>query len=130
MRPVSEKEIRAVLRLDGPARFSHFVKRVVDFEEAWGLWRDGWALMEDNEGAKVFPLWPAREYADLNRTGDWAEYEPRAISLEELLDNYLPDFAARGILPGVFPTPGGKGVTLLADELAASLQKMETDNYS
>ena len=129
MRPISEKEIQAVLRLDGPARFSHFVKRVVDFEEAWGLWSEGWALMENSEGTQVFPLWPAREYAELNRIGDWAEYEPKAISLAELLDNYLPDFAARGILPGVFPTPKGKGVTLSANELAASLRKIESENY-
>jgi len=129
MKPRSEKEIQAILRLDGPARFNHFVKRVVDFEEAWGLWKDGWALMKNDEGTLIFPLWPAREYAELNRIGDWAEYEPKGISLAELLDNLLPSFTERGVLPGVFPTPGGKGVTPTAEELAVSLRKIDVKNY-
>jgi hypothetical protein len=129
MRIISEKEIQGVLRLDGPARFSHFIKRVVDNEEAWGLWKDGWALMENSEGTLVFPLWPAREYAELNQIGGWAEYEPKAISLAELLDDLLPGFPSRGVLPGVFPTPTGKGVTPTADELAALLRKADFENY-
>jgi hypothetical protein len=129
MTPKSEKEIEAVLRLDGPARFSHFVKQVVDFEEAWGLWKDGWALMTNNDGTSVFPLWPAREYAQLNCTGDWSEYEPRAIPLVELLDGLLPDLVTQGILPGVFPTPTGKGVTPSVAELDRTLREKESENY-
>ena len=129
MKPRSEKEIQAVLRLDGPSRYEHFIKRIVDTEEVWGLWKSGWALMENSEGLPVFPLWPAREYAELNRIGDWADYEPKAISLLELLDDLLPSFTKRGILPGVFPTPGGKGVTPTADELATTLRKVNAINY-
>ena len=50
MRKTSPKEVEAVLRLDGPARYQHFLKRVVDTEAAWGLWKDGWALMADENG--------------------------------------------------------------------------------
>lgn len=129
MKPRSEKEIQAVLRLDGPSRYEHFVKRVVDTEEIWGLWKDGWVLMKNGDGLLVFPLWPAREYAELSRIGDWVEYEPKAISLVELLDDLLPGFVERGILPGVFPTPSGKGVTPTADELAAAIRKVDVINY-
>src|SRR5262245_54358173 len=100
MKPKSDKEIQAVLGLDGPARFQHFLKRVVDSEEAWGLWKDGWALMRNNDNVMVFPLWPAQEYAALSRLGDWKEYEPKAISLEELMQEFLPKFQEDGILPG------------------------------
>lgn len=129
MRGLSEKEIQSVIRLDGPVRFSYFAKRVVDFEEAWGLWDDGWALMGSNEGATVFPLWPAREYAELSRTGEWENFSPKSITLEELLDTYLPDFMARGIMAGVFPTPEGKGVTLSAESLVEKLREIESSNY-
>jgi hypothetical protein len=128
MRRTTEKEIQTVLRLDGSARFNHFVKRVVDSEAAWGLWKDGWALMENDDGTQVFPLWPAREYAELHRTGNWAEYEAREIPLADILDELVPKLAQGGILPGVFPTQEGKGVTPTPEALAASLRK-ELENY-
>jgi hypothetical protein len=56
---------------------------VVDSEAAWGLWKDGWALMRDDAGVEVFPLWPAREYAEASRTGEWSEYEAEQIDLDD-----------------------------------------------
>jgi hypothetical protein len=120
--------MQAILGLDGPSRFQHFIKRVADDQIAWGLWQDGWALMADDNGTQVFPLWPAREYADLYRTGEWAAYEAREISLDDLLDDLLPRFAVQGVLPGVFPTPAGKGVTPTPEELAGAL-RTELENY-
>lgn len=128
MRRTNEHEIQAVLRLEGPERFNHFVKRVADEERAWGLWKDGWALMTNSEGAQVFPIWPASEYAELQRIGEWAGYEPREIALADLLEELLPKLAERGVLPGVFPTPTGKGVTPTAEELATALRK-ELESY-
>jgi hypothetical protein len=78
--------------------------------------------MANDDGMQVFPLWPAREYAELHRTGDWSVYEARPIPLAELLDELLPKLAERGALPGVFPTPNGKGVTPRAEELSRALR--------
>ena len=122
MKQTSDKEIRSVLSLDGPARFSYFVKKVADAERAWGLWKDGWALLARTDDVQVFPLWPAREYAERCRVGDIADYEPREIPLSDLLDELLPKLSQRGVLPGVFPTPEGKGVTPTVEELSASLR--------
>ena len=129
MRATSEKEIEAVLKLDGPSRMRHFVKRVADSEAAWSLWNDGWALMENNDGALVFPLWPAPEYAELLRCGDWEQYEVREVPLSELLDEVLPKLKERGVLPGVFPTPQGKGVTPTPEELAICIRE-ELEKYA
>lgn len=128
MRRTSEREMQAVLRLDGTARFHHFVKRVADSEAAWGLWKDGWALMTNDDGSPVFPLWPAREYAELHRNAGWQEYEAREISLSDLLDILIPKLRTGGVLLGVFPTPNGRGVTPSPDEVASSLRK-ELENY-
>jgi hypothetical protein len=128
MRHTSEREIQAVLGLDGPKRFSHFLKRVADEEVAWGLWHDGWALMANSDDSQVFPLWPAREYAELHRVGEWVAYEARGIPLADLLDQLLPKLAEAGVLAGVFPTPKGKGVTPMPEELAAALRK-ELEHY-
>jgi hypothetical protein len=128
MRKTSQKEIDAVVRLDGPARFEHFVKRVVDEERAWGLWKDGWALMAASDGEQVFPLWPAREYAEACRVEDWSAYEPEEIPLRRLLDELLPKLKDDRVRPGVFPTPHGKGVTPTVDELQAALRE-ELERY-
>lgn len=127
-RITTKKEIEAVLRLDGPARFEHFVKRVADSETAWGLWKDGWVLMGDESGASVFPLWPAREYAELMRAGDWAESEPSEIELEALLADLLPKLRQAGVAPGIFPTPSGRGVVVMAAVLEQAL-RLELERY-
>ena len=130
MRRTSEMEIEAVLALDGPARFDHFVKRVADSEVAWGLWRgDGWVLMANDDGKQVFPMWPAREYAQLHCTQDWAGSEVRQIPLTELVGELLPKLEQRGILPGVFPTPSGRGPTPAPATLADALRK-ESQRYA
>lgn len=129
MKPKSAQEIEAVLRLDGPERFRHFVKQVVDWEQVWGLWDEGWAIMKDGGEALVCPLWPAHEYAMLLCVGEWAEYRPKAIPLIEFLEDYLPNFRKNGILPGVFPTPTGKGVTPTPDELAEALRDYKAMSY-
>ena len=124
MKALSEKEIAAVSRLAGPARYRHAVKRIVDWEVAWGLWRDGWAIMETDEGAQqVLPFWPATEYAERHREGSWIAYEPRAIPLTELLDELLPRMIELGIKPGVFPLPGGRGVVVSVSEFDAALRE-------
>jgi hypothetical protein len=128
MRKTGAKEVEAVLRLDGPARFEHFIKRVVDEERAWGLWKDGWALMQNNDGTHAFPLWPAKEYAELARSGDWAEYETESISLNDLVEELLPKLAKKGVIPAVFPTPNGKGVAPSIEEFITHL-KVEQKKY-
>ncbi len=128
MRRTTPKEVEAVLRLDGPARFTHFIKRVVDEERAWGLWKDGWALMTNDDGALVFPLWPAREYADLCATSDWSGYEPSEIDLASLLGELAPKLEEKSILSGVFPVPSGRGVTVTIGELRQALHT-EMRNY-
>jgi uncharacterized protein DUF2750 len=123
IRELHPAEFDSVIVLDGPERFRHFVKRVVDSEMAWGLWKEGWALMRDDDGSEIFPLWPAREYSDALRTGEWADYEAEQIDLEDLLNDLLPKLAARKVLPGVFPTPHGKGVTPTVQELERALRE-------
>lgn len=87
-----------------------------------GLWHDGGALMRDDSGVQVFPLWPAREYAEASRVGEWADFEPEQINLSDLLRDLLPKLAATSVLPGGFPTPSGRGVTPTVDELDSALR--------
>ncbi|MDC0676089.1 DUF2750 domain-containing protein [Nannocystis radixulma] len=122
-----------MLQLDGKGRFSHFVKRVVDEEQAWGLWQDGWALMADSQGVTNFPLWPAEEYAKLCATKGWSEFEPKALTLESLLDELAFELKGEGVRVAVFPVPSDtagpdQGVSVSLDELWAAL-RAEMEKY-
>ena len=119
---LSPKKIQSVLSLSGPERFEHFVKVIADWQQVWSLYEDAWALAATDEGIPVFPLWPAREYAQLCATDEWKGYEPRRIALEELTDVLLPKLQSDGVLPGVFMTPSDKGVTPSIEELQAAIQ--------
>lgn len=122
MRKTSEKEMAGVLRLDPRGRYKHFVKRVTNSHAAWGLWQDGWAMMGDDEGKQVFPLWPAREYAEAAKDVEWGDYEPKQIDLDQLLEDVLPQLAAEETPVGVFPTPKGNAAVVPPAELEASLR--------
>lgn len=125
---INQKQIEAVSALSGIDRYKHFVKVVADWQKAWGLYDNGWALAATDEGTPVFLFWPAEEYATLCAKEEWGSYKPRAIELEDLMNTLLPKLRKDGVLPGIFFTPSGRGVTPSVDELLGAL-KDELQNY-
>lgn len=121
---VTPDEVVAVSKLDGPARFHHFCKRAAQEQRVWGLRNaDGWALLGTNDEQPTFPLWPAREYAELFKRGAWQAYEPTELSLEELRGKLLPLLEEDGILPSIFPVPDNKSVIAKVEHLLAALDE-------
>ena len=118
-----QKKIEAVIALPGPKAYEYFIKRVADWEEAWSLYQDGWALGETDEGARTFPLWPAKDYARLCAIEEWGGYEPVAIPLDELMDELLPNLKQDNVLPSVFPRPSGIAVHREVDVLLCDLRR-------
>lgn len=126
---IPAKQLEAVIKLPAPKRYDHFVKVVADWQEAWGLYSDGWALAETSNGERVFPLWPARAYAELCAVGDWDGYEPSPIPLEDLMNELLPNLKEDGVQAGVFFVPDVGSVTveidLVLEDLRNELRKYE-----
>lgn len=120
---ISAIQIESILALSGPDRYAHFVKVVADREEIWGLYDDGWASALTDDGGEVFPIWPTREYAALCAEEEWCGYAPQSISLGEFMDVLLPQLSKDGILPAVFFTPSGNGVTPTVAELVGDLEE-------
>jgi len=125
---ISQKQIESVIALPGPKRYEHFVKIVADWEEVWGLYQDGWALAATDGGQKVFPVWPAKEYAALCAEKEWAGYEPESFPLADFMNELLPNLKNDGVLLGVFYTPSDTGVTLTVDQVLEDLNQ-ELENY-
>jgi len=117
-----------VVALPGAKRYEHFIKVVVNWEEVWGLYQDGWALAATDDGKKVFPVWPAKEYAALCAAREWSGYEPTSFSLDSLMDELLPNLKRDGVLLGVFYTPSDKGITPTIDQVLEDINH-ELENY-
>lgn len=121
---VNDREFAAVSALPGPARYSHFIGQVADWEEVWGLaGPSGWVLAADDDGQQLMPVWPHARYAAACAAGAWAGAVPEAIPLGRWLEAWLPGLVRdrRGV--AVFPVPGGAGVPVEAQRLAADLSE-------
>lgn len=119
---ITPEKFAAIVRLAAPKRYSHFIKLAADQNRVWGLYSSGWALMDTDDEARVFPVWPGEPYAAACATGDWVEYKPRAIELPTFLDELLPSLRKSDTLLGVFPTPTDRGITPSLAQLEADLR--------
>jgi hypothetical protein len=115
-------QLEATLRLPGPERYAHFLVEAAGAGRVWGLYDDGWALAEGSKGQRVLPLWPGEAFAARCAVGLWGGYAPRAVSLDELYDQLIPNLAATGTDIGVFYTPSGRGVMPGYERLIEDLQ--------
>ncbi len=122
----TEKKMEAIYALPPEERYAHFVKEAAGFGEVWGLYNEGWALLGTSDGQTVVPLWPEREYAQRFAEGEWADYQPESIPLDDFLDDLLPLLEGDGIVPGVLYSPDGKGITPSIAQLRQDLE----DEYS
>lgn len=78
---------------DFDINYDRFLEEAIETGCVWGLESDeGWALCpsEFNPDLEVLPLWSQPEYAQLHVVDEWSDYRVVPISLEELLDEWLP----------------------------------------
>lgn len=109
---ISDEQAESVLALSGPDRYRYFIKVVADWEEVWGLYHEvGWALAATDTDECVFPIWPARKYAELCAQGVWSGYSAASFTLSDFMEELLPNLRNDNVLPGIFYTPTNKGVT-------------------
>ncbi len=120
-------EIKAVIKLPALKRYSYFIKKVVDFEQVWGLYNDGWAMTEDSEGNQIIPFWPKSEYADLCIEENWKSYQPKKIDLDDFLGKWIPGMNRDGLKIAVF-WYNNDSVIVEPDRLLSDLEE-ELDNY-
>jgi len=125
-------DLTALVRLPAPQRYAWFVRRVVQTGVVWGLFRQGWALADRDDGTLLFALWPERASAALCAEFEWEGYVPQAFSLTELLDELLPQLQHDGIGLTIFRTPGSKGAlptpNLLRVDLLDEMGQQQQDD--
>ncbi|NEW04881.1 DUF2750 domain-containing protein [Paenibacillus sp. SYP-B3998] len=121
------KEFEAVVKLSSAKKYEYFIKRVVDFEEVWGLYSNGWASADDGKGNIVIPFFPKKEYAENCATDVWENYKAKSIDLYKFIENWLPGMKKDKVKPSIFPTKDNASV-IETDELYKDLQN-ELNKY-
>lgn len=84
--------------------YEAFIANAIDMGCVWGLeGDDGWALCPSagNEDIDVLPLWSDPDEAKRQCREEWSHYESVPISLEELLDEWLPGMHEDVLLVGI-----------------------------
>ncbi len=90
---MSDLSVVRLLGDDLDANYEQFIVEALEQGCVWGLEsKDGWALcpVDGNEEIAVMPLWSQPEYAEVHVAGEWEHYRVVPISVEELLDDWLP----------------------------------------
>jgi hypothetical protein len=114
------KEIQAVSSLTGQQRYEYFIKKVADNNELWILQNNGWALVSDAK-KEYLPIWSHLEFAELNRVGNWSNYLPYSIKLEDFISTILTQIQNDNISTCVFLTIEDYGVCPSNDQLKRDL---------
>jgi len=122
------KEFQNVMHLHPEQRYEYFIHKVADWQEIWSLWKDGWALMRDNDQQEIVPIWPHSLYADAYAVGEWTGYSPKNVPLEVWLERWTPGLERDHRLVAVFPVTDGKATTLTATQLKSDLET-ELEKY-
>jgi len=101
---MNDKQYEAVLSLDSSKRFDHFISKVADWEQLWAVKSsEGWLVPVAPEEFEYFPIWPHAEYAQRVADENFPGHQATEISLEELLDHWIPLFEQDKVKVAVFP---------------------------
>jgi hypothetical protein len=120
---INQQQIDSVLSLAAAERYGHFIRRVADWEELWGLkTQQGWVTVGSSGGDKCLPFWPHPKYAELSATSEWRDAVPERIELSQFM-GWLPRIEEDGYFVAVFPTPSAGGVVVKPSELQAHLSE-------
>jgi hypothetical protein len=126
---ISDPEVAGVLALDASQRYTHFIKQVADRQLVWGLKEsDGWVSMTDETGTLLLPMWPREQYAVLFAVDRFPAAVASAISLDDLMDTWLPNLSEEGSKVAVFPVLSGQGIVVEISRLREDLE-VELERY-
>jgi hypothetical protein len=108
-----------------------FIIECVESGIVWGLESDeGWATCPSvtDESIDVMPFFSSRIFAAELCCEEWETYEPRALDIEEFLDDWLPGLHEDVILVGMNWTSDMNGVEEQPLDLAEALEE-EIDEF-
>ena len=105
-------------RMQPEERFEYALAKMIEQGQLWGLFGEsGWLMLKADDDA-CLPIFPHPEFAKAWEKDDFPDCEPKAISLDEWMNNWLPGMQSNGTLVLVFPlSEDEEGIMLQANEV-------------
>ena len=125
---MNQKEFETVIKQPPNVRYEYFIKKVVDYEEVWGLYDDGWATAQDDDGNMLIPFFPKKEFAEnCAVVCEWSNFKAEPIELGEFINEFLIPMKEDRVKPSIFPTDNDTAVVEV-DVILRDLNN-ELENY-
>ncbi len=123
MTQLTQTQLDAINQMTAEERYDYFISTLLEQKQVWGLSSDsGWLILPD-EGEEHLPVWPHAELAQAWAMGDFADCQPKAITLDEWLDKWLPGMIEDGLLIAACPGTDNDSIIVAADELSDELRE-------
>jgi len=118
-----------VQSLDLDKRLEYFIRKVADTELIWGSYGDnGWLLLSDENGRKIVPFWPEREFVNEYNITHKYEYFPKEMDLYYFLNKWINGLTKDKIDIAVFPVMKKESFIITPLELKVLLED-ELEQY-
>ncbi|PGY03477.1 DUF2750 domain-containing protein [Bacillus sp. AFS031507] len=124
---MNQKEFDSVIKQPPNIRYEYFIKKVADYEELWGLYDDGWATAQDDDGNMLIPFFPKKEFAEYCAVNKWNKFKAEPIDIYEFIDKWLVGMKKDRVKPSIFPS-NEDSVMVEIDVLLRDLNN-ELENY-
>lgn len=103
-----------ILELPADKQYIHCIKRIIGFQEAWGLYKngEGWVIASSDSEEKMFSIWPDKKYASICIKDLWKDSIPKKISLDGILLDLLQWLRKEKMLLSIFPHPDSLSIQI------------------
>lgn len=121
-----KNEVNGVLKSSEDKQYEYFIKKVVDYEEIWGLYFKEWLIIKDGNKT-IIPLWPKEEFIQVNIEKSIQQYKSKSIDIYDFIDLWIPKIMEKEISIALF-WDGQKYSEIDVEKLVNDLEE-EMDNY-
>lgn len=121
---IDPKELETVKQLSPEDRHAFLIDQVLETGQVWGLCGEGWAsFLDDAQGIQAFPIWSEQGFAELNAVGNWEGFKAMPFTIQQLVDELVPELTQANIYLSVFKIPEDSGYLVEAESLGQKLKK-------
>ncbi|WP_228152561.1 MULTISPECIES: DUF2750 domain-containing protein [Marinobacter] len=122
---MSDNPSMHALAMDGEERYDYFLDAVIEEREVWILVNADnrfLKIVSDEDRVAYLPVWPGEQFAIEYAKGT-DELAPKAISLPDFFNKWVPGLTRDGLEVGVFPGAESEVWITAPEELKRDLQE-------
>lgn len=111
---------------DVETNYDQFIQEIIQTQQVWGIESSkyGWANCpsEEFEDTDVLLFWSSQEAAKAHCVEEWQKYEPKMLSLEDFIIDWLPGMHEDDAMVGANFTPELEGMEVEPADVAKELE--------